>query len=119
VSLGILLLPKLDNDFRRFVQPIRVSQQLDQFDGAKEFTALGLGLPSACSFPALTKKATSSAEQFNSFATCSARRCAGVSFAAHVANMCKDEVQNPLGVIGGGDDQSQTGDSETPLRSGL
>ena len=52
----------------------------------KNFTALGLGLPSARSFPALTRIATSSVEQFNSFATCSARRRAGISFAAQVAN---------------------------------
>ncbi len=35
----------------------------------KNFTAFGLDLPSARSFPALTRIATSSVVQFNSFAT--------------------------------------------------
>ena len=51
----------------------------------KNFTALGLGLPNGRSFPALTRMATSSVEQFNSLATYSASNRAGKSFAAHVA----------------------------------
>jgi hypothetical protein len=46
----------------------------------KNFTALGLGLPSARSLPALIRMATSSVEQFNSFATCSAKRRGRVFF---------------------------------------
>lgn len=52
----------------------------------KNFTALGLGLPSARSLPALTRMATSSVEQFNSLATSPAKRRAGRFLAAHVAN---------------------------------
>src|ERR1035438_5615266 len=51
----------------------------------KNFTLLGFGLPSARSFPALTRMATSSVEQFSSFATCAASSRAGKSFAAQVA----------------------------------
>ena len=49
----------------------------------KNFTALGRGFPSGHSLPALTRIATSSVEQFNSLATCSASNRAGKSFAAH------------------------------------
>src|ERR1019366_9615403 len=51
----------------------------------KNFTAFGLGRPSARSLPVLTRMATSSVEQFNSFATCAANSRAGKSFAAQVA----------------------------------
>ena len=91
------------NLFRRLVEPIPVSGQLDDLDRCKplqrirrqnwpmvfvasssqsasaskvinsmelkNFTAFGLDLPSARSFPALTRIATSSVVQFNSFAT--------------------------------------------------
>ena len=50
----------------------------------KNFTVLGLGLTGARSYTALTRVATSSIEQFNSFATCPANRRAGKSFAAQV-----------------------------------
>jgi hypothetical protein len=48
----------------------------------KNFTAFGFGLPNGRSFPALTRMATSSVEQFNSFATCPASKRAGKSLAA-------------------------------------
>jgi hypothetical protein len=51
----------------------------------KNFTALGFGFPNARSFPALTRMATSSVEQFRSLATCAASSRAGKSFAAQVA----------------------------------
>lgn len=44
----------------------------------KNFTALGLGLPSGRSLPAVTRVATSSVEQFSSFATSPANSRAGI-----------------------------------------
>jgi hypothetical protein len=41
IAASILALPVLDNRFRRIVQPVRVSEQTDQFDGAKEFYRIG------------------------------------------------------------------------------
>jgi hypothetical protein len=50
----------------------------------KNFTAFGLGRPSARNLPALTRIATSSCVQLSNFATCPARSRAGKSFAAQV-----------------------------------
>jgi hypothetical protein len=48
---GILSPPILADVFRCFVQPIRVSQQGDQFDGAKEFHRVGFLLAERPQFP--------------------------------------------------------------------
>jgi hypothetical protein len=44
IAPGVLSPPVLADSFRRFVQPIRVSQEDDQFDGAKEFHRVGFRL---------------------------------------------------------------------------
>ena len=85
VAPGILSPPVLANGFSRFVQPIRVSEQGDQLDGAKKFTAFVRGLPSARSLPALMRTPASSVVQFNGFATSPAKRRAGSSLAARAA----------------------------------
>jgi hypothetical protein len=48
---GVLAPPVLADGFRRFVQPIRVSQQSDQFDVAKEFHRVRPGLAQRPQFP--------------------------------------------------------------------
>ena len=51
MALGVLSPPVLADDFRGIVQPIRVSQQGDQFDGAKEFHRVGFRLAKRPQFP--------------------------------------------------------------------
>jgi len=51
VATGILLPPVLANGFRGVIQPIRVSQQGDQFDGAKIFHRVGFRLAERPQFP--------------------------------------------------------------------
>jgi len=63
---GILAPPELADRFRRLIEPVRVRQQRDQFDGAEEFHRVRFGLHSARSLPALTRMATSSVVQFKS-----------------------------------------------------
>src|ERR1035438_1554277 len=83
---GILSLPVLADGFRRFVQPITVSQQRDEFDGAEKLHRVPVGPAQWRNFPALARTPTSSGVQFRSFATCAASSRAGKSFAAHVAS---------------------------------
>jgi len=84
MATHILSPPVLAGGFRGIVQPFTIREQADQFDGAKEFDRAGLWPPNARSFPALTRMATSSVEQFRSFATWADSGRAGKSLAAQV-----------------------------------
>jgi hypothetical protein len=44
IAAGIFSLPELADSFRRFVQPVAVSQQGNQFNGTEEFHRIGPGL---------------------------------------------------------------------------
>ena len=41
---GILAPPELADGFRRLIEPVRIRQQRDQFDGAEKFHCVGLRL---------------------------------------------------------------------------
>src|ERR1017187_758869 len=51
IAADILSPPVLADGFRRIVQPIRISQQGDQFDGAEEFHRVGFLLAERPQFP--------------------------------------------------------------------
>jgi hypothetical protein len=86
MTAGALSLPELPNGFRCFVQPITIRWQPDKFDGAEKLHRVRIWPGQRTQFSALTRMATSSVEQFNSFATCPARSRAGKSLAAQVAS---------------------------------
>ena len=81
---SILSLPVLANGFRRLIKPLAIRQQGEQFDGAEKLDRIRIRPAQCRSLPAVTRMATSSVEQFRSFATCAASSLAGRSFAAQV-----------------------------------